>query len=211
MSTKKATCVQCRREKVKLFLKGDRCMNGKCPYDKDKKRDYPPGQHGRMRNPKVSDYGIQLREKQKVRRMYGVREEQFRTYFEKAERMQGITGINLLQLLERRLDNVVFRLGFAPSRRAARMMVVHRHLKVNGRIVNAPSIKVGVNDVIQVKDKTKKLTSIHDTMKKMTADRLVPWLELDKVGLKGTILDMPKREDIQLPIHENLIVELYSK
>lgn len=201
-------CILCRREKTKLFLKGDRCLSEKCAFTK---RDYPPGQHGKKRNPKVSDYGLQLREKQKVRRMYGIREQQFRNYFSKAEQQKGITGMNLLRLLETRLDNVVYRLGLAPSRRAARVLVNQRHFTLNQRTVNIPSYSVRIGDVVQVRDKSRKLSMIHDSLKKMSENRLVPWLELDKVNLRGTVKADVKREDIASPIQENLIVELYSK
>ena len=165
-----------------------------------------------MRNPKISDYGLQLREKQKVRRMYGIREGQFRNYFAMAERKKGITGENLLAFLEERLDNVVYRLGLAPSRKAARVLVFHRHFAVNKRTVDIPSYLVKTGDVVQVKEKSRRMDIIHSSLKKMTEDRLVPWLELDKVNLKGTIKQLPKREDIStIPIQENLIVELYSK
>ncbi|RMF58994.1 MAG: 30S ribosomal protein S4 [Calditrichaeota bacterium] len=201
-------CKLCRREEQKLFLKGAKCFSPKCPVEK---KSYPPGQHGTRRRFKQSEYGIQLREKQKVRRMYGLLERQFRNYFSKAERQKGITSEALLQLLERRLDNVVYRLGFAPSRSAARQLVTHRHFLVNGRPVNIPSFLLKAGDVVNVKEKSKKLDIIHTSMKKMKEGKLVPWLELDKAAMKGTLLNIPARADMQLEVNESLIVELYSK
>lgn len=201
-------CKLCRREEQKLFLKGEKCTTPKCPVEK---RGYPPGQHGTRRRFKQSEYGLQLREKQKLRRMYGLLEAQFKNYFTKAERQQGITSENLVQLLERRLDNVVYRLGFAPSRSSARQLVRHRHFLVNGRIVNIPSYILNAGDVVNVKEKSKKLEMIHESMKKIKEGKLVPWLDLDKAGMKGTLLNIPSRADIQLDVNESLIVELYSK
>ncbi len=201
-------CKLCRREEQKLYLKGSKCTSPKCPVDK---RTYPPGQHGTRRRFKQSEYGIQLREKQKVRRMYGLLEAQFRNYFEKAAKAKGVTSEVLLQLLERRLDNVVYRLGFAPSRSTARQLVRHRHFLVNGRLVNVPSFIVRPGDVIQVKSKSKKLELIHNSMKKIREGKLMPWLDLDKAGMKGTLLSNPSRADIPLEVNESLIVELYSK
>jgi small subunit ribosomal protein S4 len=191
-----------------LFLKGDRCQTEKCSLTK---RNYVPGQHGQDKINKMSDYGVHLREKQKVKRMYCLQERQFRNYFTRAERMQGITGENLLQLLERRLDNVVYRLGFAASRRLARQLVRHGHFLVNNRSVDTPAFIVRTGDTVQVKERSRQLEIIHATLKKMTEDRLVPWLEIDKVNLKGAVKQLPKREDIQGEIQENLIVEFYSK
>lgn len=208
MASKEPKCVLCRRQGTKLFLKGDRCLTEKCSFTK---REYPPGQHGQERGAKISDYGIHLREKQKVKRIYGLKERQFRNYFYKAERLKGITGENLLSLLERRLDNVVYRLGFAASRSLARQMVRHGHFLLNKRSVNVPSIVVKAGDVLQVKEKSRKLDVIHATLKKMSEDRLVQWLELDKVNLKGIIKQLPKREDITADIQDNLVVEFYSK
>jgi len=201
-------CKLCRREEKKLFLKGTKCTSPKCPLEK---KSYPPGQHGTRRKFKQSEYGIQLREKQKVRRMYGLLEAQFRSYFEKAERQNGITSENLLQLLERRLDNTVYRLGFAPSRSSARLLVGHRHFLVNGRLVNIPSYILSPGDVVQVKEKSKRLEIIHDAMKRMRDGKLSSWLDLDKAGMKGTFLNAPARADIPVDVNESLIVELYSK
>ncbi|MFQ5648345.1 MAG: 30S ribosomal protein S4 [bacterium] len=201
-------CRLCRREEQKLFLKGSKCNTPKCPLER---KSYPPGQHGTRRRFKPSEYLVQLREKQKVRRMYGLLETQFRNYFVKADRAKGITSEVLLQLLERRLDNVVYRLGFAPSRRTARQLVLHRHFLVNDRLVNIPSYVVKPGDVIKVKDKSKKLAIIHNSMKKIREGKLLAWLDLDKAGMKGTLLGNPSRADIPLEVNESLIVELYSK
>ncbi len=201
-------CKLCRREEQKLFLKGSKCTTPKCPVEK---KSYPPGQHGTRRRFKQSEYGIQLREKQKVRKTYGLMERQFRNYFKKAERQKGITSEVLLQMLERRLDNVVYRMGFAPSLRTARQLVLHRHFMVNDRLVNIPSFSVRPGDVVRVKDKSKKLEIIHSSMKKVRDGALLPWLALDKAGMKGTLLSNPARADIPLEVNESLIVELYSK
>lgn len=201
-------CKICRREGQKLFLKGSKCTTPKCPVEK---KAYPPGQHGRTRRFKHSEYGIQLREKQKVRRTYGLLETQFRNFFSKAERHKGITSEILLQLLERRFDNIVYRLGFAPSRSAARQLVRHRHFLVNDKLVNIPSYIINAGDVIQVQEKSKKLDIIHASMRKIREGRLLPWLELDKAGMKGTMLNIPSRADIPIDVNESLIVELYSK
>lgn len=201
-------CKICRREEQKLFLKGSKCATPKCPVEK---RAYPPGQHGRARRFKQSEYGLQLREKQKVRRTYGLLETQFRYFYEKAVRQKGITSEILLQLLERRLDNVIYRLGFAPSRKAARQLVRHRHFLVNEKPVDIPSYILKAGDIIKVKEKSKKLEMIHASMRKIREGRLLPWLELDKAGMKGSILNIPSRTDIPLDANESLIVELYSK
>lgn len=201
-------CKMCRRENQKLFLKGTKCNTNKCPFER---KGYAPGQHGRSRRMKQSEYGIQLREKQKVRRIYGILENQFRNYFQKAERMKGITGENLLQLLESRLDNVVYRLGFAPSRKTARQLVRHRHFMVNDQLVDIPSYLVRVGDVVQVKDKSKKMAVVHSSLRKIKDDRQYPWLSLNKASLSGTFLNLPERTDIPDQINESLIVELYSK
>ncbi len=201
-------CKLCRREEQKLYLKGTKCTSPKCPLES---KSYPPGQHGTRRRFKQSEYGIQLREKQKVRRMYGLMETQFRSYFEKAERAKGITSEVLLQMLERRLDNVVYRLGFAASRKTARQLVLHRHFLVNDRLVDIPSYLIRPGDVIQVKGKSKKLGVIHNSMKKIRDGKLLPWLDLDKAGMRGTLLNNPSRADIPLEVNESLIVELYSK
>lgn len=201
-------CKLCRREEEKLFLKGAKCMTPKCPVDK---KSYPPGQHGTRRRYKQSEYWIQLRTKQKMRRIYGLLETQFRNYFEKAERQKGITSEILMQLLERRLDNIVFRLGFAPSRKSARQLVRHRHFMVNGKQVNIPSYVLKAGDQVKVKDKSKKLEIIHNSMKKIREGKLLPWLELDKASMTGTLSNIPSRADIPVEINESLIVELYSK
>lgn len=201
-------CKLCRREGQKLFLKGSKCTTPKCPIEK---KAYPPGQHGTRRRFKQSEYGIQLREKQKVRRMYGLLETQFHNYFVKAENAKGITSEVLLQLLERRMDNVVYRLGFAPSRKTARQLVLHRHFMVNEKSVNIASYILKPGDTIQVKNKSKKLDVIHSSMKKIRDGKLLPWLDLDKAGMKGTLLSNPARADIPLEVNESLIVELYSK
>jgi small subunit ribosomal protein S4 len=192
---------------MELFLKGERCYTDKCAI---KRRNYPPGQHGQGRA-KVSDYGVQLREKQKVRRIYGILEKQFRTYFDKADRMKGVTGENLLILLERRLDNLVYRLGFASSRIEARQLVKHGHFTLNGRKVNIPSILVKTGDVIELKEKSRKITRITDSLDGVVRRGIPQWLELDKDAFKGVLKSLPVREDITTPIQEQLIVELYSK
>jgi len=203
-----ASCKLCRREKQKLFLKGTKCFSEKCPLDR---RSYPPGQHGQSRRQKVSEYGIQLREKQKIRRLYGLAEMQFRNYFEKALRQTGKTGELLVKALERRFDNVVYRLGFAPSRKTARQMILHGHFLINGKPVNIPSYLLSAGDVIQVADRSKKLDVIHNSMKRMKDSAMLPWLSLDKANLNGTFLQVPERADIPLPANEQLVVELYSK
>jgi small subunit ribosomal protein S4 len=173
-------------------------------------KPYPPGQHGIARR-KISDFGLQLREKQKLKITYGLLEKQFRNYFAKAERMKGVTGENLLRLLESRLDNTVYRLGFAVSRAQARQMVLHRHFQVNSRVVNIPSLILKPGDIIQVRDKSRRLGAIHDAIKKVRSENMYPWLELDKAQLKGSFLQRPQREDIPVNIQESMIVELYSK
>ena len=202
-----AVCRICRRENARLFLKGDRCYGDKCSFER---RSYPPGQHGQRRT-KVSDYGVQLREKQKVKRMYGLLEKQFRAYFARAERQQGITGTNLLIMLERRLDNIVYRLGFAGSRNQGRQMVRHSHILVNGRKVNIPSYLVKVGDVISIREKSRKAPPILEAMETVARRGVPEWLELEKENFKGTVRAMPSREDLTMPIQEQLIVELYSK
>jgi small subunit ribosomal protein S4 len=202
-----SSCKLCRREKQKLFLKGSKCYSEKCPLER---RNYAPGQHGLTRRAKFSEYGVQLREKQKVKRIYGLQETQFHNYFEKATRQKGITGANLIKLLERRLDNVVFRLGFAPSRKAARQLVLHRHFMVNGHLVDIPSFLLAPGDVVTVKDKSKKLDAIHNSLRRIK-DNVYNWLSVDKATLSGTFLNIPEREDIPLQANEQLIVELYSK
>jgi len=203
-----ANCKICRREGQKLFLKGAKCFSPKCAFEK---RGYAPGQHGRTRRFKQSEYGVQLREKQKVRRLYGVLERQFRRYFSTADRKKGITGENLLQLLETRLDNVVYRMGFAPSRNAARQLVRHRHFTINGSVVDIPSCQVKIGDEIKVRDKSKKLDVIHSSLRRVKEGRLLPWISLDKATLSGKLLEVPNRADIPVTVNEGLIVELYSK
>lgn len=200
-------CRLCRREGSKLFLKGDRCFTEKCAYDR---RPYAPGQHGRARK-KASDYSTQLREKQKVRRIYGVLEKQFRNYFHKADMAKGVTGTNLLSMLERRLDSVVYRLGFANSRQQARQLVRHGIFTLNGRKANIPSMLVRVGDVLEVPEKHRKIPVLADAQQVVARRGLPAWLEVDGAAFKGTIKALPQREDIQTPINENLIVELYSK
>ncbi len=203
-----AVCKLCRRERQKLFLKGIKCYTEKCPVEK---RNYPPGQHGLSRRQKISEYGTQLREKQKIRRMYGVLERQFRNYYENARKQTGKTGETLVKILERRFDNVVYRLGMAPSRKAARQLIRHRHFLVNGRIVDIPSYLVRPGDIIEAKQQSKKLDVIHNSMKRMKDTAMLPWLSLDKANVSGTFLNVPEREDIPLNANEQLIVELYSK
>lgn len=200
-------CRLCRRQGEKLFLKGDRCYSGKCAFDR---RPYAPGEHGRVRK-KLSEYGLQLQEKQKARRIYGVLERQFRRYFERAEREKGITGENLLRYLERRLDNVVFRLGLATSRNQARQLVRHGHIAVNGRRVNIPSYLVNVGDEVAIHDASRERPFIKEITAGLTHRTPPPWLELDAENLRGRVVSLPKREDIDVPIAEHLIVELYSK
>ena len=202
-------CRMCRREGGKLFLKGERCFTTKCAMEQ-KRRPYPPGEHGFGRR-KTSEYGFQLREKQKVRRIYGVLEKQFVNYFYKADRQKGITGENLLQMLERRLDNVVYRFGFASSRVEARQLVRHRHFMINSRRVNVPSMQVRVGDEITVIEKSRKMDRINIALESVERRGIPAWLELEKNDYKGTIKQLPSREDIQIEINERLIVELYSK
>lgn len=203
-----ASCKLCRRERQKLFLKGTKCYTEKCPIDR---RNYPPGQHGQSRRSKISEYGQQLREKQKVRRIYGILERQFRNYYERSLKQTGRTGDTLVKLLERRLDNVVYRLGFAPSRKAARQLVLHGHFLVNNKAVDVPSYLLNPGDVVQVREKSKKLELIHSSMKRMKDTAMLPWLSLDKASLTGTFLQIPERADVPLNANEQLIVELYSK
>jgi small subunit ribosomal protein S4 len=203
-----ASCRLCRREKQKLFLKGTKCFTEKCPVER---RAFPPGQHGQSRRTKISEYGVQLREKQKVRRMYGLQEKQFRNTFERALKQTGRTGETLVKLLERRLDNVIYRLGLAPSRKAARQLVNHGHFLVNNRSVDIPSYLLKAGDSIQVRDKSKKLEVLHASMKRMKDTAMLPWLSLDKAAMTGVFLNVPERADIPLNADEQLIVELYSK
>ena len=203
-----SVCRICRRENLKLFLKGDRCFSDKCAYDR---RSYPPGDHGQRRGRKVSDYGIQLREKQKVKRMYGLSEKQFRLFFKRADKQTGITGTNLLVMLERRLDSTVYRMGFVNSRTQGRHFVKHNHFLVNGKKVNIPSYLAKMGDIIEVREKSRKVKSIEDAMDAVVRRGLPQWLELDKDNFKASIKALPVREDITMPIEEQLIVELYSK
>jgi small subunit ribosomal protein S4 len=201
-------CRQCRREGVKLFLKGDRCLTLKCAIER---RNYPPGVHGQSMRRKVSDYGVQLREKQKARRMYGVLERQFRGYYRRATGMKGVTGENLLRMLEMRLDNLVFRLGMASSRSQARQLVLHRHLSVNGRTVTIPSYQCKPGDRIAMREKSRKLDVVKASLDSRDPSSLVSWLNVDKESLAGSVLSSPSREQIPVPLNEQLIVELYSK
>lgn len=199
------SCKLCRREGCKLYLKGDRCYSDKCAMAK---RPFAPGQHGHNKK-KLTNYGVQLREKQKAKRIYGVLESQFRKYYEEADRQKGITGENLLRLLELRLDNVIFRLGFASSRTEARQLVRHGHFTVNGKKVDIPSYEVRVNDVIAVREKSR---SSEKFKALMGVDTTVPnWLSVDKENMVGKVVSLPQREDIDIPVNETLIVELYSK
>lgn len=200
-------CRLCRRETEKLFLKGDRCFTEKCAVER---RQYPPGQHGQRRG-KLSDYGLQLREKQKVRNTYGILEKQFRKYFHGAERKKGVTGEVLLQLLETRLDNVVYRMGFAPNRTSARQLVKHGHFLINGREVNIPSCHVYVGDTVEVKESSREIDIIKDSVDRAEQRGIPAWIETDAQNFKGKVLQIPAREDIQLTAQEQLIVELYSK
>ncbi len=202
-----SVCRLCRREGMKLFLKGDRCFSNKCAIER---RNFPPGQHGRRRS-KILGYGIQLREKQKVKRFYGLLETQFRLTFEKAERMRGVTGENLLSLLERRLDNVVHRLGFASSREQARQLVRHGHVKVNGRKVDIPSFVVAQGAVVAIKDKSRQNPLVVGALEGAKARGVPAWLELNASEFQGKVVTLPKREDVSLAVNEKLIVELYSK
>jgi len=201
-------CRLCRREGMKLFLKGAKCFSEKCPVEK---RNFAPGQHGKDRKAKVVGYGLQLREKQKAKRIYFTLEKQFRNYFEKASAKKGVTGEALLQQLERRLDNVVYRMGFASSRRQARQLVRHGHVAVNGRKVNIPSFQVSLGNEVAVRERSRELVVIQSA-KEFTSHQPSPnWLDVDRDGLKGRVTALPKREDINLPINEQLIAELYSK
>lgn len=205
---KESVCKLCRREGEKLFLKGERCYSEKCAFDR---RGYAPGQHGQSpRRRKGSEYKLQLREKQKVRRIYGILEQQFRNYFKKAERKKGITGENLLVMLECRLDNLVYRLGFAPSRNAARQLVRHGHFTVNQKKTDIPSYQAEPGDIISVREKSRNLDIIHSALKEARGADL-PYLRLDKAKLLGELLELPKRTDIPVLAQEQLIVELYSK
>jgi small subunit ribosomal protein S4 len=203
-----AVCRLCRREGIKLFLKGTKCFSDKCPIEK---RNFAPGQHGKDRKAKIVGYGLQLREKQKAKRIYFTQEGQFRNYFEKAARSRGVTGEKLLQQLERRLDNVVFRMGLATSRRQARQLVRHGHIEVSGRKVNIPSFEVNVGHEITVREGSRKLVMLEHAKDVASHQPSPTWLEIDRESYKGRVTALPKRDEIQLPVNEQLIVELYSK
>lgn len=203
-----AVCRLCRREGTKLFLKGTKCTSDRCPIEK---RNFPPGQHGKDRKAKIVGYGLQLHEKQKAKRMYFTLEGQFREYYEKANRATGVTGELLIQQLERRLDNVAYRLGFAISRRQARQLVRHGHVTVNGRKVNIPSYQVNAGDEVAVRDAAKKFQIVEQGAQFAQQNPLPVWLEMNFETLTGRVLTLPKRADVNLPINEQLIVELYSK
>ncbi|MGB9892727.1 30S ribosomal protein S4 [Thermodesulfovibrio yellowstonii] len=200
-------CRLCRRESMKMFLKGTRCYTEKCAFER---RKYPPGQHGHNRG-KLSDYGLQLREKQKVKRIYGVMERQFKNYFEKATKMKGVTGENLLKLLERRLDNVIYRMGFAMNRRQARQLVRHGYFTVNGKKVDIPSYLVRPGDIIEIVQPGKELEIIKESLALAEQRGFPVWLEVNAEEMKGKFVRLPEREEMQLPVQEQLIVEFYSK
>ncbi|HVC47894.1 MAG TPA: 30S ribosomal protein S4 [Terracidiphilus sp.] len=203
-----AVCRLCRREGTKLFLKGTKCMTERCPLEK---RNFPPGQHGKDRKAKIVGYGLQLHEKQKAKRIYFTLEGQFREYYEKANRAAGVTGELLIQQLERRLDNVAYRLGFALSRRQARQVVRHGHVTVNGRKVNIPSYQVNVGDDIAIRENAKKMVIVEQAAQYAAQNPVPAWLEVNFENLSGRIVNLPTRKDVNLPVNEQLIVELYSK
>jgi len=203
-----SSCRLCRREGLKLFSKGDRCYSEKCSFER---REYVPGDHGQMHKKQRSDYGVQLREKQKLKRMYGLLEKQFRGYFEKADKQKGITGTNLLVLLERRMDNMVFRMGFSNSRIEARQLISHGHFLVNGKPVNIPSCLLKAGDEVCVKEGSRKVTRILGAIETVARRGVPHWLELDKDNFKASIKMLPVREDLTMPVQEQLVVELYSK
>ena len=200
-------CRLCRREGVKLFLKGTRCMTEKCAVER---RSYPPGQHGQGRQ-RLSDYSAQLREKQKLKRIYGIQEQQFRGIFGRAERKTGVTGEHLLKLLERRLDNVVYRLGFAASRKAARQLINHGHILLNGRKADIPATVVKANDVVEVRERSRSLLPVQAALEAVDGRGMPNWLDLDRAAFKGTIRSLPAKDDIALPVNEQMVVELYSR
>ncbi len=202
------SCRLCRRENLRLFLKGDRCYGGKCAFER---RACPPGQHGQRRGGKPSDYRIQLREKQKVKRIYGVLEKQFRGYYYRADRQKGITGTNLLVLLESRLDNMIYRMGFASSRNQARQMVRHGHFLVNDKKTNIPSYQAKPGDIVEVREKSRKVASILEAMEVVVRRGVPDWIKLEKEKFRGVFEALPNREGLTMPIQEQLIVELYSK
>ncbi len=201
-------CRQCRREGIRLYLKGERCYSDKCALER---KAYPPGEHGQSRRMKITPYGQQLREKQKARRIYGIMERQFRNYFAKAEHRQGVTGEILLQMLETRLDNVVYRMGIAPSRNAARQLVRHGHVQVNGRKVDIPSFSLRPGDTVSIKEKSKSLAVVKDTVANRRRTEMQEWLDFDEKAISGRLLQLPNRDQIPVPLQEKLIVELYSK
>lgn len=201
-------CRLCRREGVKLLLKGDRCSTDKCAIEK---RAYPPGERKRRFRRKTSGYGLQLREKQKAKRIYSIREKKFHSYYEQAAKRKGVTGDLLLQMLERRFDNVVYRLGFAPSRASARQLIRHRHLRINDRIVDIPSYQLKKGDEIGLGPRSRNMVVIKESLDRRSERGLPAWLSLDKTAMKGLVVEIPKREDIPLPVEEKLIIELYSK
>ena len=203
-----SVCRLCRREGLKLFLKGDRCYSEKCAIER---REYSPGQHGQSRRTKLSEYGVQLREKQKVRQLYGLLERQFHRFFNIAERSNGVTGDNLIKILESRMDNMVYRMGFANSRQEARMLIGQNHFIVNNRRANIPSILLKPGDVLMVKEKSKKITRIAAALESSERRGIPEWLMVDREKMEGTVKALPKREEITIPINENLIVEYYSK
>jgi small subunit ribosomal protein S4 len=204
---RESVCRICRREGMKVFLKGDRCYSEKCAFER---RGYAPGDHGQLRK-KFSDYGVQLREKQKLKRMYGLLEKQFRGYFDKADRQKGITGSNLLLFLERRLDNMIFRMGFASSRSEARQLVRHNHFMVSGKPVNIPSYLIRLGDDVQVREGSRKVERILEAMETVARRGVPQWLEVDKANFKGVVKTLPTREELTMPVREQLVVELYSK
>jgi len=203
-----SVCRLCRREGLKLFSKGDRCYSEKCSFER---RDYVPGDHGQAHKKQRSDYGVQLREKQKLKRMYGLLEKQFRGYFEKADKQKGITGTNLLVLLERRMDNMIFRMGFANSRIEARQLISHGHFLINGKPFNIPSYLLKAGDEVCVKEGSRKITRIMGAVETVARRGVPHWLELDKDNFKASIKMLPVREDLTMPVQEQLVVELYSK
>lgn len=205
---RESLCRLCRAEGIKMFQKGDRCFTEKCGFER---RGYAPGEHGQSRRGKHSDYGVQMREKQKLKRMYGLLEKQFRNYFQKADKQKGVTGSNLLLMLERRFDNVIFRMGFANSRAEARQLVLHSHFTINGKKVNIPSYLVDAGDVIQVKEKSRKITRIIESLDTVARRGIPQWMELDKENFQGVFARVPVREELTMPVQEQLVVELYSK
>lgn len=202
-----SVCKQCRRENTKLFLKGDRCFTDKCSFER---RPYPPGQHGQSRL-KFSEFALQLREKQKAKRYFGVSEKQFRRYFEKADSSKDVTGTALLKLLETRLDNVIYTMGFGSSRRESRQLVSHKHITVNGKIVNIPSYNIRKGDVVEVREQSRQMNKVMAAAQGVSRRAMPSWLDVDHTNFKGTIKDLPSRDEITLPVEENMIVEYYSR